>query len=213
MTVEFVRTIAFISLMFFIGGVIYHYVSTRKLKFPVDYARPKGSWKVGVLYSFTIGMLPWKKESTRRHWIAYLRGVIFHIGIFTGLFALVISPFFKEINQTLLSIIAILTGFGALMGYVGIIMRLVERNLRAISTADDYISVFLVSLFLTFLTLSILDEKFLTAMYITSAFTLIYAPLGKIKHCIYFFFSRFFFGLHLGKRGIVHRFTEVSYGK
>lgn len=213
MTLELARVIAFVSLMFFIGGVIYHYLSTKKLKFPNDYARPKGSWKVGVFYSFTIGMLPWKKESTRRHWIAYLRGVMFHIGIFTGLFALIVSPFFKEMNKTFLLAVALLTGLGALMGYAGIVMRLVERNLRSISTPDDYISVSFVSLFLTFLTLAILNEKFLTAMYLTSAVTLIYAPLGKIKHCIYFFFSRFFFGLHLGKRGIVHRFTEVSYGK
>jgi hypothetical protein len=213
MTLELARVIAFVSLMFFIGGVIYHYLSTKKLKFPADYARPKGSWKVGVFYSFTIGMLPWKKESTRRHWIAYLRGVMFHIGIFTGLFALIVSPFFKEMNKTFLLAVALLTGLGALMGYAGIVMRLVERNLRSISTPDDYISVSFVSLFLTFLTLAILNEKFLTAMYLTSAVTLIYAPLGKIKHCIYFFFSRFFFGLHLGKRGIVHRFTEVSYGK
>jgi len=213
MTLELARVIAFVSLMFFIGGVIYHYLSTKKLKFPADYARPKGSWKVGVFYSFTIGMLPWKKESTRRHWIAYLRGVMFHIGIFTGLFALIVSPFFKEMDKTFLLAVALLTGLGALMGYAGIVMRLVERNLRSISTPDDYISVSFVSLFLTFLTLAILNEKFLTAMYLTSAVTLIYAPLGKIKHCIYFFFSRFFFGLHLGKRGIVHRFTEVSYGK
>lgn len=160
MTLELARVIAFVSLMFFIGGVIYHYLSTKKLKFPADYARPKGSWKVGVFYSFTIGMLPWKKESTRRHWIAYLRGVMFHIGIFTGLFALIVSPFFKEMNKTFLLAVALLTGLGALMGYAGIVMRLVERNLRSISTPDDYISVSFVSLFLTFLTLAILNEKF-----------------------------------------------------
>ncbi len=210
---EFARAIALISLIFFIGGVVYHYLSTKKLRFPADYARPKGSWKVGVFYSFTTGMLPWKKESTRRHWVAYLRGVLFHIGIFAGLFALIISLLFNEVNHNLMLVIAVLTGFGALMGYAGIIMRIAEKNLRTISTPDDFISVFLVSLFLTFTALSVFNEQFLVPMYLTSGITLIYAPLGKIKHCIYFFFSRFFFGLHLGKRGIVHRFTEVSYGK
>ena len=45
---------------------------------PVDRARPKGNLQTGVLYAYTLGMAPWSKESTRRHAVAYLRGVVFH---------------------------------------------------------------------------------------------------------------------------------------
>jgi hypothetical protein len=44
----------------------------------------------------------------------------------------------------------LIIGFGALMGFVGIAMRIFERNLREISTLDDFISVVLVSISLTF---------------------------------------------------------------
>ncbi len=209
----FSKIVALISLLFFFGGILYHYFATRKLKFPADFARPKGSWKIGVLYSFTLGMMPWAKESTRKHWLAYLRGVAFHIGIFAGLFILILSFFINQFNQTVASIFAIVIGFGALMGFVGILMRIFERNLREISTLDDFISIALVFVSLAFISLALLEPTLKTPMYLTSAIMLFYAPLGKIRHCLYFFFSRFFFGLHLGKRGIVHRFTEVSYGK
>jgi len=210
---SFSKTIALISLLFFFAGILYHYFVTRKLKLPPDFARPKGSWKVGVLYSFTFGMMPWAKESTRKHWLAYLRGVAFHIGIFTGLFTLALSFFINQFNETVNLIFALIVGFGALMGFAGIVMRIVERNLREISTLDDFISVALVSISLAFIALALIEPAFKIPMYLVSAIMLFYAPLGKVRHCLYFFFSRFFFGLHLGKRGIVHRFTEVSYGK
>ena len=41
-------------------------------------------------------------------------------------------------------------------------------------------------------------------MYLTGAVMLIYVPLGKIRHCIYFFFSRRFFGLFVGRRAVIH---------
>lgn len=207
------KVVAIVSFAFFGVGLIYHYYITKQLKFPVDYAQPKGSYKIGVLYAFTIGMLPWVKESTRRHWLSYLRGVIFHIGIFAALLVLLLKFFAVEISSIFLNLFAFITGLGAIMGFAGIVMRIVEQNLRKISTADDFISVSLVSLFLAFVSLSLVDPKFTTSMYLISAITLFYAPLGKIRHCFYFFFSRFFFGVHLGRRGIVHKYTEVSYGK
>jgi hypothetical protein len=40
-------------------------------------------------------------------------------------------------------------------------------------------------------------------MYIISAITFVYVPLGKIRHCLYFFFSRIFFGKFFGRRGVL----------
>jgi hypothetical protein len=31
---------------------------------------------------------------------------------------------------------------------------------------------------------------------------LVYIPLGKIRHCLYFFFSRTFFGKFFGRRAV-----------
>jgi len=39
-------------------------------------------------------------------------------------------------------------------------------------------------------------------MYIIAAFTFFYVPLGKIRHCLYFFFSRLFFGKFFVRRSV-----------
>jgi hypothetical protein len=42
------------------------------------------------------------------------------------------------------------------------------------------------------------------AMYLSAAVMLFYAPLGKIRHCIYFFLSRLFYGRFIGRRAVIH---------
>ncbi|MCS7229662.1 MAG: hypothetical protein RMJ81_05700 [Candidatus Kryptonium sp.] len=209
---DFTKFLATMSLLFFVAGLAYHYYKTKRLKSVSDFSLPKGSDKIGVIYAFTIGMLPWVKESTRKHWIAYTRGVIFHIGIFTAIAVLILKLLNIEINSSLIKLFATIVGIGAVVGFVGIVLRIIEKNLREISTFDDFISTFLVSLYLAATTFALINVKFDPLMYVISSFTLIYAPLGKIRHCLYFFFSRFFFGIHLGRRGIVHKHTEVIYG-
>ncbi|MBM4422624.1 MAG: hypothetical protein FJ030_04425 [Chloroflexi bacterium] len=169
-----------------------------------DRAPMKGSPARGVLYAFTFGMAPWAKESTRRHMIAYLRGVGFHIGIFAGLAALLTSPWWPLVPDSARWLFAFVIGFGAWLGFVGEIMRQVEHNLRALSTPDDHASVLLVSVFLATASIALINVGWLPAMYLASALMLIYAPLGKIRHCVYFFFSRRFFGLFVGRRAVIH---------
>jgi hypothetical protein len=41
---------------------------------------------------------------------------------------------------------------------------------------------------------------------------LIYIPFSKIRHLIYFFFSRFFFGVRFGWRGILE-WSKVHLGR
>jgi hypothetical protein len=184
----------------------------QRLAFAQDRSVPKDSATHGILYAFTLGMMPWAKESTRLHMVAYVRGIAFHVGIFAGLAALIASPWFGLLPSWILLILAIITGFGALMGVAGGIMRLAEANLKAISTPDDHGAVWLVSAFLVAITLALLNPAFLPVMYLIAAAMLVYAPLGKIKHCIYFYFGRLFYGLHIGRRGIV-RGLEASHGR
>src|SRR5574341_1372447 len=73
-------------------GIYRRYAETRHRALPVDQSPLKGHPTHGVTYAFTLGMLPWAKESTRIHMIAYLRGIGFHVGIFAAIGALLISP-------------------------------------------------------------------------------------------------------------------------
>lgn len=202
------QILALLGLLFAVGAFALRWRKTEQRPFAVDRSPAKGSPQRGVLYAFTLGMAPWAKESTRRHVLAYLRGIGFHVGIFAGLAALMASPWWPFAPAPALWLFAALTGLGALFGLAGGLMRWAEHNLRALSTPDDHASVWLVTIFLATTSLALLNAAWLPTMYVASALMLVYAPLGKIRHCIFFFFSRRFFGLFVGRRAVVH--AEVT---
>ena len=197
-----------VALVFSVSVFASRWAQMQQLPFPKDRSLPKDSAAKGILYSFTLGMAPWSKESTRIHMIAYLRGIAFHVGIFAGLAALLASPWFVVIAYEIRVAFAALTAMGTVMGVAGGVMRVVEHNLKAISTPDDHASVWLVTIFLAAMTLALVAPAFVPVMWVAAAAMLLYAPLGKIRHCIYFYFGRLFFGLHIGRRGVVGGLIE-----
>ncbi len=208
----FSSALALAALLFSVGAFASRWAQTQQLTFARDLSVPKDSAGRGILYAFTLGMAPWSKESTRIHMIAYLRGIAFHIGIFAGLAALLASPWFDAVPSVIRILFALVTGSGAVMGAAGGIMRIAEHNLKAISTPDDHAAVWLVSFFLVAMTLALVSSAFLPVMYVFAAVMLVYAPISKIRHCIYFYFGRLFYGMHIGRRGIV-RGLEAAHGK
>ena len=204
MTIEILTgVLALAALVFSVSVFASRWAAMQRLPFAKDRSLPKDSPLGGVLYAFTLGMAPWTKESARIHIIAFLRGVAFHIGIFAGLAALLASPWFDMIPSLICLLFAIITGLGAVMGVAGGVMRIVEHNLKAISAPDDHASVWLVTLFLAAMTAALVSTAFVPAMWVVAAVMLVYAPLGKIRHCIYFYFGRLFYGLYVGRRGVL----------
>lgn len=177
---------------------------------PVDRAPARGDPVRGMLYAFTLGMAPWTKESTRIHAAAYLRGVGFHVAIFAGLIVAAVMPFWAAIPPAVRGVAAVLLGIGALLGVAGSIMRLREPHLRALSTADDHVSIWLVTIFLAFAALAVWQARFAPLMYVTAGVMLAYIPLGKIRHCMYFFFARGSFGRFAGRRGVLPHITPAA---
>lgn len=171
--------------------------------FKNDLSRGRGDERRGILYAFTLGMAPWEKESTRLHWIAYLRGIFFHLGVFVSLLVLLISPWLESLPGFLKWFAVVMTGAGAVFGFAGIFIRVMGENERALSVPDDYASVALTSLFCTLAFLALLVPSTLPAFYIVTGIMLIYIPISKIRHCVYFFYSKFFFGRSFGHRGVI----------
>jgi hypothetical protein len=202
------QLLALAALLFAIAAFARRWQAAHQRPLASERAPAKGSPARGVWYAFTLGMAPWAKESTRRHPIAYLRGIAFHVGIFAGLSALLLGPLWAALPPALRVLLAAGCGFGALMGLAGALARRAERDLRALSTPDDYFAVLLVTLYLALAGVALLDAAWLPAMYVAGALLLVYMPLGKIRHCLYFFFSRRFFGLFIGRRDVLH--SEVT---
>ncbi len=183
-------------------GIYRRYLETKHRALPADKSPLKGNPMHGVTYAFTVGMMPWAKESTRIHMIAYLRGIGFHVGIFTAIGALLISPFWGFLPQPLALFLVAVLSLGSLFGAAGGVMRIAEHNLRGISLPDDHFAIWLTTLFMAVTALGVQNEAMRVPMYIIAGMTLIYVPLGKIRHCLYFFFSRTFFGKFFGRRAV-----------
>jgi hypothetical protein len=163
----------------------------------------KASDKLGVLYAFTLGMLPWKKESARLHWLVYLRGISFHVGIFAGILALILS-IFNVTNQNVLSLVlSVLMWLGVVSGAASIVSRAADPKLRGISNPDDYISPALITLFMLTGTLHVMGQLGTVYFYIPASVLCLYLPWSKVRHCVYFFFSRGKIGAMMGHRGLL----------
>jgi hypothetical protein len=161
-----------------------------------------------VLYAFTLGMLPWKKESASLHWMVYIRGILFHIGIFAGMLALLLSILSVSGGDILKLILSILMWAGAVAGAAAVILRAAEANLRGISRADDYISPALITLFLAMGALHIMNLVDTVYFYATASVLCLYLPWSKVRHCVYFFFMRGKIGAMMGHRGMLGRTQE-----
>lgn len=201
--VSITGTAAVIGLLFCVLVIALRLIKLLDRPFKKDLSRAKGSSGRAILFAFTLGMAPWEKESTRIHWIAYIRGIIFHVGIFTALAVLAASPWLEYIPDWVQWAAMAITAVGAAAAFGGIWLRLSEANLRLLSLPDDYFSVLLTGLFITFAFLIFVVPGSLPVFYLISAFMFLYIPFSKIRHCVYFFYSKFFFGLSFGHRGSI----------
>jgi hypothetical protein len=201
--VTITRALAVVGMGVCVLGIALKIRDIMNRPFKKDLSRGRGEVRRAVLYAFTLGMAPWEKESTRLHWIAYIRGILFHVGIFVAFGVLFVSPWLDVIPLPILWLAAVVTGVGAVAGFAGIAMRLAEENTRVLSLPDDYFSVFLASLFAALAFVVLLSPAALPVFYVVTAVMLVYIPFSKIRHCVYFFYSKFFFGQGFGHRGVI----------
>ena len=208
----FAQAVALLALVFTLLAFGRRLRIFNQLALPKDRSTPKGNVPAGILYAYTLGMAPWAKESTRRHWVAYLRGIGFHVGIFLGLGIFLASPWMRSFPTGVRALLSLVMGFGALFGLAGFVLRLVDENLKTLSAPDDYFAVLLVSAFMAVAAAWLLGWLPLAAFYLLGGGLLVYAPFGKIRHCIYFAYSRLFFGRFFGRRAVLPHTQQERLG-
>ena len=180
---------------------LYHFFRIIGSGIPEDNARAKGKIRPAVVYSFTKGMSPKKKETAFMHLPTYFAGLLFHLGTFLG-FALLgllfwninLLPAIHYFSAVFLAVTGI-TGLGIL------VKRVFNKNMKSLSNPDDYISNLLVSGFHLILALTLIKPELITMLLIYSTILFLYMPLGKLRHMVYFFTSRFHLGVFYGRRG------------
>ncbi|MCX6285428.1 MAG: hypothetical protein NTW31_14510 [Bacteroidetes bacterium] len=192
-----------IALLVCMASLSFHLVLLIKAGNPPDYATPSGSIPAGIQYSFTGAMSPVKKESAFLHLPTYTAGIIYHLGTFLSVFLIFILWADVIFPPALLWGLASYLLVSALCGISILVKRIIKKGLRELSNPDDYISNILVTVFqiLTGLTL-VYNTVFTPWLILAAGLLLLYIPLGKLKHLLYFFAARWQLGLFYGRRGV-----------
>ncbi|MQY60938.1 hypothetical protein GH153_03755 [bacterium] len=167
------------------------------------YAKPRGAAKKGVLYAFGRGMLPWEKESSSKHLPTYVSGMLYHAGIFAALFYLLSLIFSLELSNLFIDLLQFLFFLGYLGGFTLLFKRIFLPTLRKISCPDDFAANIIVDLFLIFAFVHTYLARATPLFYLVAIVVFLYIPVGKIRHCIFFFYTRILFGLFYGRRGVL----------
>ena len=167
------------------------------------YAQQRGSSFRGIVYAFGLGMLPWEKESAAKHIWTYVGGILYHVGIMMAMLFLTTVLLGISFPQTLLQPVRILLAIGVVCGLALLIKRILKPHMRSLSSGDDYLVNSLVDLLLLSALAATFAETMLIPFFAVTIITFIYIPFGKLRHCVYFFYSRVLFGTFFGKRGVV----------
>ena len=197
---EWFHILALVSLSLCLVSCAFHLIRLIRLGKPDDLAENAGNSPAAVYYSFTGGMSPTKKESAYLHLPTYVAGLVYHLGTFLSIalfFLFWIVPGIEGVIQV------ILIGFMSISAFCGIgifIKRIYKKELRALSNPDDYISNFLVTLFQVVTLISLSQPAIL--YYFVASLLLLYLPLGKLKHTLYFFAARYHLGIFYGRLGV-----------
>ncbi len=198
------------ALVWFVALMVLRTAVILRRGYKVELGLAKGSPRRGILYSLTFSMLPWKKDSTRRHPWTYAAGMGMHLGIFlTIVFA--VGRWFWVWPAWL----ALIFGVAAGIGFISALGLFIKRNkmayMRPISNPDDYLSNLTVQFYLLGGCLTAFFPEFVSLWRLGAIVLLIYIPLGKIYHMFLFFVSRTLFGLQFGRRGVLKHDVPVSY--
>jgi nitrate reductase gamma subunit len=192
--------LTYISLGLCLTAYCYQLIRIILLGAPIEYSKPIGSEKSGISYSFTGAMSPRKKESAYLHLPTYTAGMIYHLGTFAAIALFFLILLNVKLHEYLNIILIAFLILSALCGLAILIKRMVKKELRFLSNPDDYISNILVSLF--HIATAYYLFKCSPFYFVLVSLLLLYLPVGKLKHSLYFFAARYHLGFFYGRRGV-----------
>jgi hypothetical protein len=167
-----------------------------------DQAARRGRPVPAVIYSLTSAMLPWKKESARLHLPAYTLGVVYHAGGFMSFFWLVVLFVDASLPRVVTTASVGLLSAGVACGFALLIRRIANPKLRHFSTPDDYFSNLLVTGFQALTAAALAYQSLVPGLFVYAGALMLYIPLGKLRHAVYFGFARIYLGIFYGHRGV-----------
>jgi hypothetical protein len=218
-TLHWYQWMALAALVLCLALLLAHFIRLVRLGKPVEYSRPAGNTRKAIRYAYTGAMSPIRKESAFLHLPTYTAGLFYHMGTFLSmfLFFFILFGITPEgwIAKAIIAFLCISSGSGIAI----LFKRIIKKDLRSLSNPDDFISNFLVTLFqLSTIVIILLPLYFptttlprlpasyslivLPSYYLIYAILMLYIPMGKLRHTIYFFAARYHLGFFFGWRGV-----------
>lgn len=167
------------------------------------YAKSREGGIKGIIYALGPGMMPWEKESAAKHLPTYIAGVLYHTGIFLALFYLFSLVFSLGLPDPLILILRIFLSIALLCGLALLGKRIFLPAIKKISCPDDFFANAIVDLFLLLAFLHTYIMSSAPIFFLAATIMFLYIPVGKIRHCFFFFYTKILFGLFFGRRGIL----------
>jgi len=132
----------------------------------------------------------------------FVGGILYHAGIFAAALNLLLVVTHVTVPPAVVLALRSLMLAGLVSGVALLVKRLALPKMRIISTPDDIIANVMVDLFLVLsiaTTMMVTLEPWLLG---STILLLLYIPIGKIRHCVFFFYTRIVFGMLFGRRGV-----------
>jgi len=205
MTPRWLALSVVVAFLFAVLGIAHTLWATRRFGSRRPLAPAVGGEDAGIRYALFAGMMPWAKESARKHVPTFLAGVVYHMGIAAGFIVLLAVLTSYNAAEPVRSILFSCLVGGAVAGAGLLVKRQATYALRAISTPDDYMANGLVTAFVIAAAATLRAGQFAVPFLAIAVLLLLYVPLGKIRHCALFFVSRITFGRFFGRRGVLPR--------
>lgn len=201
-----------LSALWALAGLLWAWRGIRAFGPRVYRSLPAGSASSGVVYAFGAGLLPNAKESVRTHLGSWAAGLGYHAGLFAGLALLGATAAGLELPAFVAKAVGAVALLGVSCGIGLLVKRGASPVMRAFSVPDDYLSNGLATLATGLAGLAALGLAPPAFALASGAVLLLYAPFGKIRHCLFFFPTRFAFGAFFGRRGVFPPAGEARRG-
>jgi len=192
------RVLALASAAACLGALILMAVRTFAFGRREYLSAPRGYGGRGLIYAFGRGMLD--KESVSRHRPTMAGGALYHLAIFAALGYVLWTAWPVRVSPPLWAFRPAFL-IGAVTGLILFAKRIAKPHLRRLSCPDDFFANLFVDLFLALALAQTFVPALEHALLGASVLLFVYIPLGKIRHCFFFFYTRVVFGLHFGRRG------------
>ena len=183
------------------GSLVYLVWRTRSVGDRPLNSAPAGKRWPGVVHAFGRDMLPWEKESIRLNPLTFLGGALYHLGVFVGVLYVLVRVLLPGVHLPAVAL-RLAVAVGVLAGLALLLKRVVKPELRVLSVPDDYGANLMVDAFLLLALAESYIPRLEPVLLVWVSLLFLYVPVGKIRHCFFFFYTRILYGAFLGRRGV-----------